>query len=70
MVGLNLGAEFNAALAALAGWDPDTIDPASVDVPFVNLSGDTTTVRATVTATIPTAALTQLIAEHVHPDTA
>lgn len=68
MAGLNLGNDFNAALAALAGWDPDTIDPASVDVPFVNLAGESTTIRATVTATVPTAALKQLITEHTSPD--
>ncbi|MGN8049563.1 hypothetical protein ACTJKO_07700 [Curtobacterium sp. 22159] len=67
MAGLNFGSDFNDALVALAGWDPATVDPSTVDVPFVNLTGDETTIRVTATANVATADLKALLTEYAKP---
>jgi hypothetical protein len=61
---VNLGPDFEAALIALAGWNPADIDPASTDIALVNPSGKTT-VRATIVAQVDTATLSVLIKNHV-----
>lgn len=63
MSGINLGADFNTELVALAGWSPDTVDPTTVDVAYLNPGGPTT-VRVTATANVPTDALSALIQQH------
>ena len=66
MAGINLGPAFNADLIALAGWNPDTVDPATLDIPLVN-PGGRTTVRVTATADVDSAALQALICQHGAP---
>lgn len=63
MAGINLGAEFNAELVALAGWDPAIVDASTVEVLLLNPGGPTT-VRVTATANVPTDALSALIRTH------
>jgi hypothetical protein len=61
---INLGAQFEAELIALAGLNPDVIDPGSTQITLVNPSGPTT-VRATIVATVDHDALNALITKYV-----
>jgi hypothetical protein len=63
---IDLGAAFNTDLIALAGWNPDTIDPASLTVSLVNTTGPTT-VRATVNTNVDSDALRALITKYATP---
>jgi hypothetical protein len=63
MAGISLGNDFNAELVALAGWAPDAVDPSTVEVPFLNPGGPTT-VRATASTNVDTAALNTLIQKY------
>lgn len=64
MAGINLGADFNADLVALAGWDPTAVDPSTLGIAFVNQGGQTT-VTATATSNVDTDALNALIRKHI-----
>lgn len=64
MVGLNLGADFNAALITLAGWDQNAVDASTLSIAFLNQGGQTT-IRANATANIDTGALNALIREYI-----
>lgn len=63
---IDLGAAFNSDLIALAGWNPDTIDPTSLTVSLVNTTGPTT-VRATVNTNVDSDALRALITKYAAP---
>lgn len=63
MPGLNLGNDFNAELVALAGWSPDTVDPSTVTVAYLNPGGPTT-VAVTATANVDTDALSALVRKY------
>ncbi|WIA99729.1 hypothetical protein [Curtobacterium sp. MCBA15_012] len=64
MAGLNLGADFNAALVNLAGWDQNAVDASTLSIAFLNQGGQTT-IRATATANVDTDALNALIREYI-----
>ncbi|MFJ3029837.1 hypothetical protein ACIPEQ_13420 [Curtobacterium sp. NPDC087080] len=64
MAGLNLGADFNAALVTLAGWDQNAVDASTLSIAFLNQGGQTT-IRATATANVDTDALNTLIREYI-----
>lgn len=66
-MGINLGNDFNAAVANAAGL-PNTIDPATVDIAFFNPNGPTT-VRATIVTTVDSNTLGQLVQQYTTPTT-
>lgn len=59
MVPIDLGADWEAQVAQLCGFDPDSVDAGSVTVALVNPNG-VTTVRATVRMNVPTDQLAAL----------
>lgn|GEM_PF-6839956 len=53
---IQLGPAFETAVLTLAGIDPTTIDPGSLDITLLNPAGDTT-VRCTLVLSVDTADL-------------
>lgn len=55
---IQLGPAFETAVLTLAGIDPTSIDPGSLDITLLNPAGDTT-VRCTLVLSVDTDALKQ-----------
>lgn len=57
---INLGPTFDTAILTLAGIDPTTVDPGTLDIATLNPNGDTT-IRACVAVQVNTAELVTIL---------